>query len=219
MRVWLILGWLAAAALAAACLRLWTLLARTRGENSRLREIVTLNSKYKVGDLEELRRLRHDMRHYAIAAGSVPPPAGEASGGPAVRSLVEHYRVQAAETGADADLMLDVDACGDELLPDLCLVVSNLLENAVEALRGQEHGWVRGRSCCTDGYVSLVIGNSCTAPLRTRHGVYRSTKSRGRAGIGLATVLEIARQYGGGASFTSDGKEFRACVFLNRPQA
>lgn len=191
MRGWLILAGLAAAALAAVCLRLWTLLARARSENRRLREIVTLNSRYKVGDLEELRRLRHDMRHYAIAAGAVPPPTGEASSGPAIRSLVEHYRAQAADMGVDADLMLDVDECGDELLPDLCLVVSNLLENAVEALRGQENGWLRGRSCCTDGYISLVIGNSCTAPLRVRHGVYRSTKSKGRSGIGLVTVADL----------------------------
>ena len=218
MRGWLIIACVAAAALAAVCLRLWTLLARTRNENSRLREIVALNSKYKVGDLEELRRLRHDMRHYAVAAGNAPSQTGGASGGLAIRSLVEHYRVRAAETGAGADLMLDVDECGDELLPDLCLVISNLLENAVEALRGQEHGWLRGRSCCTDGYISLVIGNSCTVALKARRGVYRSTKSKGRAGIGLSTVSDIARQYGGSASFTSDGKEFRACVFLNRPQ-
>lgn len=169
------------------------------------------------GRLLVLRRLRHDMRHYAITAGAMSETAASQTGDSAIGSLVEHYRRQAEDLGIAADLMLDLDGCGDEMLPDLCLVVSNLLENAVEALHGQKDGWLRARSCYTEGYITLVIGNSCAVPLRQHHGTYRSSKVRGRSGIGLATVYDVARHYGGRAVFTADGKQFMASVFLTRP--
>ncbi len=220
MKACLILLSAAAALLALTTARLCALLARARNENARLREIVTLSSKYKLGDLEELRRLRHDMRHYAITAGAMAAPAPtDVPGGSAIRSLVEYYRDRASALGVSADLMLDLDGCGDELVPDLCLVISNLLENAVEALQGQEHGWLRARSCYTEGYVTLVIGNSCAVQPKRRHGTFPSSKSRGRTGIGLATVYEVARHYGGRAVFNADGKQFMASVFLARPAA
>lgn len=215
MKLCLILLSVAVVVLALAVARLARLLAVARGENRRLREIVTLNSKYGVTDLEELRRLRHDMRHYAITGSAVSASAElGAPGSSAIRSLVEYYSEQARSAGASADLVLDLDICDDELVPDLCLVVSNLLENAVESLRSQEHGWLRARSRCTDGYVTLVVGNSCTAAPRSHHGMFRSSKARGRSGIGLATVYDVARSYDGRAVFTADGKQFMASVFL-----
>ena len=218
MKLCLILLSVAVVALALAAARLTSLLSAARGENRRLREIVTLNSKYGVTDLEELRRLRHDMRHYAITGSAVSTSAElSAPGSPAIRSLVEYYSAQALSAGASADLMLDLDICDDELVPDLCLVVSNLLENAVESLSSQEHGWLRARSYCTDGYVTLVVGNSCTAAPRSHRGMFRSSKARGRSGIGLATVYDVARSYDGRAEFTADGKQFMASVFLTIP--
>ena len=99
-------------------------------------------------------------------------------------------------------------------LPDVCLVLSNLLENAVEALRREGGGWLRARSTFADGYLTIVVGNSSSERLRRVNGRYLSSKAEGRFGVGLATVQEIARKYGGQAEFSADGKEFRAAVFL-----
>ena len=52
----------------------------------------------------------------------------------------------------------------EELLPDVCLVLSNLLENAVEALQREGTGWLRARCRSAQGYLSLVVGNSSSAP-------------------------------------------------------
>lgn len=49
--------------------------------------------------------------------------------------------------------------------------------------------------------------------------VFRSSKSPGRFGIGLETVREVAKRYGGQAEFTVRNGEFRAAVFLPRPAA
>ena len=94
---------------------------------------------------------------------------------------------------------------------------ANLLENAVEALQREGGGWLRARCISTEGYLSLVVGNASTARLRSVNGRYLSSKAEGRFGLGLATVQEIARKYGGRAEFTADGEQFLASVFLPCP--
>ena len=62
-----------------------------------------------------------------------------------------------------------------------------------------------------------MVGNSSSAPLKSVNGRYLSSKAEGRFGIGLATVQDIARKYGGTAEFTADGHQFLASVFLPFP--
>ncbi|MGI6192177.1 MAG: GHKL domain-containing protein [Christensenellales bacterium] len=191
--------------------------------------------------LQTIQEVRHDLRHYlrmledqrlfsdphimeqlrtarTLLNGT---PMKNASIGP-VSILAEHYAAAAERAGAKVDIKLDLDACYDEpaLTLDLCLVVGNLLENAVEALERQNGGWLRVRSTVTSGWISLVVGNSSSAPLLSRNGRYLSSKAPGRFGIGLDTVQRIAAQYGGKAEFCAEGSEFKASVFLpvNRAQ-
>ena len=89
-----------------------------------------------------------------------------------------------------------------------------LLRDFEILLQREDGGWVRARSLATSGYVSLVVCNSCTKPLRMRNGRYLSSKGNSRVGVGLSTVQEIARRYGGRAEFSADGVQFRAAVFL-----
>ena len=223
--------------LAAACLLLaWRLIRARRslkqinGENRRLRTLVTLGSQEAAAELEHLRRLRHDLRHYLQIAQGQPDAASLAELSAQVLdrpmaygenwvidALVGYYQGQAEALGFQADLHLEVSSCQSCLLPDLCLVLSNLLENGLEALQREGGGWLRARCISTRGYISLVVGNTSTAPLRSVNGRYLSSKAAGRYGIGLATVHDIARKYGGRAEFSADGTQFRASVFLSCP--
>ena len=125
---------------------------------------------------------------------------------------------RAEALGFQVDLRITLSQVWEDAIPDVCLVLSNLLENAIEALQREGGGWLRARSTAAGGYVSLVVGNSCTRPLRTLGGRYLSSKAPGRFGIGLETVREVAQRYGGQAEFTAGNGEFRASVFLLRPE-
>ena len=207
-------------------------LRREREENSRLRRLLQIGTQAAGNDLAQLRRLRHDLRQYLIftqsaAAPAAPvslqdaldaaPPAGEHESW-AISALEQHYLDRARALGFEADLRITLPQAWEEAIPDVCLVLSNLLENAVEALQREGGGWLRARSVATAGYVSLVVGNTCTRPLRVFGGHYLSSKSPGRFGIGLETVREIARRWGGQAEFTAENGTFRASVFLPRPE-
>ena len=223
--------WAAAAAaalmLAVLCL-LCVALRRQKRENKELRKALSdCQARFRTLDesLNALRELRHDLRHY-LQASDAPIPAGTEdllhapqTSGDIISELLERYRLQAEASGAETDIRLEMTPIPDDMLPDLYLILSNLLENAVEALSREGGGRLRVRSIAAPGYLSLVAGNSCSTELKAVGGQYLSSKSPGRLGLGLQTVRRIARQYGGDAVFNADGKEFHACVFLSVPEA
>ena len=233
-----------AAGLLVLALLLWQLLRlrgtlrREREENRRLRDLLQAGSQLAQADQAQLRQLRHDLRHYLTLAEQMPLPAQTAAAlretegawmtpepaseseeriSWAIAALERHYQEQASALGFQADLRIIPPHAWDGLLPDLCLLLSNLLENSLEALQREGGGWVRARSVATPGYFSLVVGNTCTRPLKAVNGRYMSSKAPGRFGIGLSTVREVARRYGGQAEFTVENGEFRASLFLPRP--
>ena len=206
-------------------LRLRKTLRREREENQRLRRLLRVGSQAASTDLAQMKKLRHDLRQYLTLAEAsavlrdAPDPApavGELESW-AVSALKRHYLERAKVLGFQADLQLTLPQTWEDAIPDVCLVLNNLLENAIEALQREGGGWLRAGSIATSGYFSLVVGNSCTKPLRTLGGRYLSSKAPGRFGIGLETVQEIAKRYGGLAEFTVENGAFRASVFLLRP--
>ena len=224
---------LLAAALALLIWRLCRLardLRREREENRRLRGLLQAGSRLAQADLEQLRKLRHDLRHYLLFAQNAPlqedssstirealdwVPAADGESW-AISALERYYQSQAERMGFQADLRLSFSPAWEAAIPDLCLMLGNLLENSLEALQREGTGWLRVRSFSTPGYLSLVVGNSCTRPLRTVNGRSLSSKAPGRFGIGLETVREIAQRYGGQAEFAVEEGEFRASIFLLR---
>lgn len=204
-------------------------LAREQEENRRLRELLQMGSQMAQNDLAQLRRLRHDLRHYLLLAENPTagtdalrraledlPPTG---GNWAFSALERYYGEKARALGFQADLHISPPQDWEEVVPDLFLILSNLLENAIEALQREGGGWLRARSMCAPGYFSLVMGNTCTRPLQMANGRYLSSKAPGRFGVGLATVQDAARRHGGQASFTVEDGAFRAAVFLLHPAA
>ena len=206
-------------------LRLRKALRREQEENGRLRRMLQIGSQAAGADLAQMKKLRHDLRQYLIlteatagreAPDSAPPVEERESW--AISALKRHYLERAEALGFQVDLRITLSQVWEDAIPDVCLVLSNLLENAIEALQREGGGWLRARSTAAGGYVSLVVGNTCTRPLRTLGGRYLSSKAPGRFGIGLETVREVAQRYGGQAEFAAGNGEFRASVFLLRPE-
>ena len=212
-------------------LRLEQALRREREENRRLRVLVQAGARQAQADLEQLRRLHHDLRQYLILARHAPLPdqaaaleealesAPSPGGGEdwAISTLERYYLERAGALGFQADLRVAPPQDWEEITPDVCLVLGNLLENSLEALEREGGGWLRARSVSASGYFSLVVGNTCTRPLRAVRGRYLSSKAPGRFGVGLETVREVAQRWGGQAQFSVKDGEFRASVFLPRP--
>ncbi len=131
-------------------LRLRRSLEMERQESRRLKKLLTLGSREINAELDHMHRLRHDLRHSLpliersaqipealsldlAATLERPIPPGRSW---AVTVLARHYERRAEDQGVAADIRLEIDADLGDILPDLCLVLSNLLENALEAGSG-----------------------------------------------------------------------------------
>lgn len=106
---------------------------------------------------------------------------------------------------------------------EICRVLGNLIDNAMDALAGTAQPVLRvslGENL--QEYSLSVSNNGPMIPENLRESIFQtgfSTKSTGR-GMGLAIVQEIVRRNEGTLSLTSDEQETRFCVVMTKkPQA
>lgn len=186
--------------------------------------------------IEEARQARHDMRHQlnqisalaeagdldnlkaylAKTVSRIPDLDMNFCENRAADSVVGHYCALAKREGVPFCAKLDLP----QVLPvdemDLCLVLSNLLENAFEAsLRTAP----ARRKIEITAYVHaerlllVEVENAFDGAVHEKSGVFRSSKRR-ENGIGIQSVRHIAEKTGGASTFTYQNGIFSAKVML-----
>ncbi len=194
-------------------------------------------SKY----LREVRAARHDLRHHLsviekyiangdrdelreYVAGIGSSAAFESSlsvcGHFAVDAIARHYLYMARQEDIALDIELDVPENIGIPSADLCIILGNSLENAVEAVAKIRQGkrYIRARSQNTESKFTLVIGNPYTEAQKDGHGGFRSTKQPGHEGLGLMSIRQVAEKYDGAALFETKDGLFTTSVILFKPE-
>ncbi|MEG2087940.1 MAG: ATP-binding protein [Angelakisella sp.] len=192
-----------------------------------------------IGNLvSSTQRMRHDLRHHVLAAQGYAQ-AGDLPGlqaylntlaqiterttavlcaNPAVNMITGYYLELAESKGIKTELSIRLP----QQLPigesDFCVVLGNLLENAMEGasvVTPPEKRFLSGKILLVDNNkVAIMIRNSCVDKIRKNGEAFVSTKHAGD-GIGTASVREIARKYSGVTRFTVHNGVFEASVLLS----
>lgn len=133
----------------------------------------------------------------------------------ALNAVCAYYAEEAQKYEIQYDVKLDIPEYLPVDEPEVCALLGNLLENAVDACREMEHGprFIRIRSICEGSHIVLTVDNSCSREPRWSSGRLLSSKHKG-LGTGTYTVRETAERSGGGAEFTFKDGVFYASVFL-----
>jgi sensor histidine kinase regulating citrate/malate metabolism len=137
---------------------------------------------------------------------------------PVVNVLLRHFAGLAEREGALLTTQLDV--APEIPIPDadLAALLSNLLENALEACHRQESGsrFIELSIGQKPSMLSIHMKNSTDGKLIQRGGEFISSKARGRKGYGLESIRAVADRYGGDAQFLYDEDEkiFSSTVLL-----
>lgn len=191
----------------------------------------------KLAENDELIKVqRHDLRHQLTVLRSLTAdeeklnayidgllakiPSGEGMRlceNYAVNAVAAHYYAMAEQSGVDIDLSLTVPRELDGAVEsNLCVVVGNLLENAVEACGRMTEGkrFIRVSSGLEYGILTLTADNSFAGQVRKQEGAFLSSKRPGE-GTGISSVLAVAQKHGGSARFEEGGGVFQASVYLN----
>lgn len=186
--------------------------------------------------IAETREARHDMRHHFAAlqnlAGqqkweslekylsdaqeSIPDAGLDLCGNAAADSVASHYGLLCRKQGIPFSFEFDLPSTLPVPEIDLCLVLSNLLENALEASQrtAPSRRRIQARAYLHSGHMLLLtVENPFDGEIREKGGVFQSSKRRGD-GIGIQSVRRIADKNGGYSRFSHEGGVFRANVML-----
>lgn len=186
--------------------------------------------------IEETREARHDMRHrfqmladlaerknweqlkehLATACADLPNTDLGLCSNLAVDGVASRYSLLFQKNKIPFSIELDLPLTLPVPEMDLCLVLSNLLENALEAsLRTSE----ARRRICVQAYlhsktvVLLTVENAFDTTVREKDGVFLSSKRHGD-GVGIQSVRHIAEKCGGYSRFSYENGVFCANVML-----
>jgi signal transduction histidine kinase len=134
----------------------------------------------------------------------------------AVNAIVSHYAAQAEKQGIALSIQLSVPEYPEQISDsNLCVILGNLFENAIEACgrMTEGHKFIRLRSRLQYGTLTVTMDNSFNGVVSQKDGKFLSSK-RNEIGTGLQSVSAIAEKHGGGASFETDGMVFLSSVYL-----
>jgi|GEM_PF-5552273 len=99
---------------------------------------------------------------------------------------------------------------------DLCVILSNLLENALEASAKlpKEKREIIVRIGEKRGQLIILIENSFDGVLIKKHGRILSSKRNNRQGVGLSSVKATVSRYGGNTEFYARKYRFYSEIYL-----
>jgi sensor histidine kinase regulating citrate/malate metabolism len=138
--------------------------------------------------------------------------------------VVGYYVAQAEKEGAQVDVKLDIpEQTGQIAAVDICVIVGNLLENAIFALQRVTtgHKYIKARAKTTNDTMSIIVENNYDGKWEKNNDVFVSSKPAAtkRDGVGLASVKAVAEKYDGLMRVEPQPKTWRVSILLNGAQS
>ncbi|MGI6184640.1 MAG: GHKL domain-containing protein [Candidatus Fimadaptatus sp.] len=186
--------------------------------------------------IEEARQARHDTRHlfnqlYAFmdagewdkakeyisrAVDRIPVTDINACENRAADSVISHYCALAKREGIPFNAEVDLPQSVPVGEMDMCLILSNLLENAFEASLRTDSGrrYISIQAYMHASRLMLIkVENAFDGDISEDGGMFISTK-RGEAGLGIQSIRRIAEKANGASAFSHQDGVFTAKVML-----
>lgn len=187
--------------------------------------------------VEESAKMRHDFRHHlrtlltlseeghqeemenyirGITVINEGTRLGRLTHNVELDALIQYYNNLAQSSDIKFRARLNLPAELSFPMVDLCGLLGNLLENAVEACQRQETGskkiFMAGQ--ILDGHLEFIIDNSFDGELKIKGNKYLSSKRNNSYGIGITSVLETVERHSGVINLYADDKGFHAELSL-----
>lgn len=188
--------------------------------------------------IQETRRLRHDFRQHlrvmsglvaegdlnALAAylhevsGQQPDEYRAIFANPSLNALAGHYDALACKNGVELEWRVALPEKLEIPEVEMCVLLGNLLENAIEGAITQPEGKRGARVIChiSGEMLCLVVENSFDGRVRRKKEGFLSTKHPGE-GYGLHSVRTTVARHQGNMSVDTEDGVFRVSLLMNLP--
>lgn len=223
------------------CFYLCTYMARAVKTDMELRMLSYQKSYYEEIEKNQqtVRKLRHDMKNHLNIIGMLIADEKTPEAKNYLAELNQEFAVTAKsycsnevvnavlnskeQSAAEAQIRCEfqIDLAEDPQMEDidLCALLSNTLDNAIEACRKIPEASKRFLSVkarCQKGFFSYKVVNSKANEVTEENGCFvTSKKDAGLHGIGLKNVKQIAAKYEGYVEVSYDEHSFTVVVMIH----
>lgn len=213
-------------------------------------QIQLVNTRYRLiqENIENTRRIRHDMRHQLSALrGMYEEKDWKSMGGflraseeqmshleeqgkicryPILDSLLRYYKDYAENRGIPLQLQIHVSREYSFHIMDMTALIGNCMENALEACLQipPEKRWIQVEIKEVGHMLLILLENSCKKQGSVKDGEYRnqsgllSSKRQGEYGVGMKSVAIVTEKYNGMLFIRKDGERFTVKIGLEIPE-
>lgn len=184
------------------------------------------------GQMNEIREMKHDVRHFVGAASRLAEEGRfddlrsflneysqktEMDQLPVfcenvvANSIIGYYYLRAKESGIQYESKCRIDPTVAMSDNDLCILLGNALENAIDACRKMkktENRMISMEAGRKNGQFLLKLKNTHRDKVEIRDGRYISSKEEKSHGLGIKNMEKVVESYGGFIKIEHDEKEF-----------
>ncbi len=186
---------------------------------------------------QQIRHIRHDILHHlkiieglarqgnlervqvytsAMVEGVNTARLSDFCKSTAANMVLSWYEAEAKEHQIAYECKADIPEELPEATMDLCAVLSNALQNALEYCRNEKDSFIRVTAYKISGTLFLCVENSCTHIPEFCDGLPKTTKLEDGHGLGLSSVKAIAERRRGYFKVVAEENIFRISVVLNK---
>lgn len=212
-------------------------------ERQRFLEVQRVQYDRFAGEMENTRRLRHDLRHHLNVLGALNAQGQQDeiteylkqygavydhlsrqkfSGDPVVDSVLEYYLAMAGDEGIDVKCQVSLPASGSGVdAMDMTVLLGNCLENAIKAMKPLpvEERWLSIEMVSDRSMILLRVQNTCARSDGSGEPAgweaFAVRRGTDLSSVGLHSIAAIAEKYGGSAQFQRQDGVFTTRVILN----
>jgi len=193
------------------------------------------------GQINEIRGIKHDLRHFIGVIGRLSGEgrtdelnrflgeyAEEVETDPlpvfcenvVANSILGYYYLKAKKSQISFNCACSIQRKLNVSDNDLCVVLGNALENAIEAcgkLKNPTARFISVEARILNGQLLIKIENSYNGCLKLKNDGYFSTKSEESHGIGMQNMGKVVGTYGGFVKTEHNGEVFTLMAAFPNP--
>lgn len=132
-----------------------------------------------------------------------------------IDSIIEYKlrQVQTLNIRFDADILVPEEL--ECMVSDLGVVIGNLLDNAIEAVKQVEHRWISLKMDYNKGRLMIHMSNSFIGSISYQDGnILSSKKDTKNHGIGLTSVKNVVKKYDGEMEISHKDGLFEVMILM-----
>lgn len=172
--------------------------------------LAVMKSLCEEKNYEEVRKYTEQLSHDAVFSG------GKILTGNHISDMIVSQKMTVCEEhGITFTFEGSLNGLKNMAAPDICGLLSNAYNNAIEACLPQKDAYIHTKVNTTRNYTVIQIVNSIEKKVAIRGNRIPTTKGDKKShGYGIEIMTQIAKKYGGSCSLHSSDTEFEVKIVL-----